>query len=691
MTIYCAGASATVSFLLAIAVGCHSQSGSSREADVSKVNPAASSASQAHSDRWSDNTQDLVPDTAAGQNSDAPIASPFAEIQFQEAVFRKLQQKVDWHLKDETLAKLADRLSSALGVRVFLDKPALETAGVATNTKLAGDFENVTVEFVLDRVLWDLSVDWTLAGNTLMITTDDVIEKNLLTRVYNVGDLVATGKFDAPSFELLIDTIQNHISPSSWAENGGGWANISPFEAGGLNVLVISQTARAHHQIAKLLADMREARGDNEPGKYPPNSTAELRDKLALLDDSTNRRSATKDERRGNGREIGQIPLSSEQLMTAVRRCNQFSIELFRQTSNDVKQNHLVSGYSARELLVFAGLGSRGETWTEFEQLLQLPKDRKDAALEVLFLRSTLREKKANGNVFQVGNSMWVQRELLLRDEFVKMADGAMNAFAGRVNFKSSEEAVAEINRWAAENTRQRVTKLLASSDITPETFVVLANTVYFLGKWENPFDVKHTKPRAFTLLDGTTADVEMMSEEVSSRSGMDSESGVQIAELLYRGKMKSMVILLPPKHEQALTELEQTLDAKKLDEWLSELQVGKVTVKLPKFTFRRRSNLTGPLAKIGGKRMFDLGSADFSGISNNPLALQFVFQEAFIAVDETGTEAAAATAVGAFGGARPLPEPEFIVDRPFIFLIRDVTTGCLIFLGRVVDPRPGK
>lgn len=219
----------------------------------------------------------------------------------------------------------------------------------------------------------------------------------------------------------------------------------------------------------------------------------------------------------------------------------------------------------------------------------------------------------------------------------------------------------------------------------------MLANAVYFLGKWQTAFDAKKTALTDFTLVDGEKAQVEMMNGEIRARYGLDTESGLQIAELPYRGKTKALVVLLPAKGNNALTQLKQQLDSENLEGWIAATKLGDVKVRLPKFSFRVSHNLNESLATMGGHRMFDLTKADFSGISDNPLALQMVKQMALIKVDESGTEAAAVTAGGVFGGVNKLPSPELFVDRPFLLLIRDVATGSILFVGQVVDPRAGE
>jgi serpin B len=178
-----------------------------------------------------------------------------------------------------------------------------------------------------------------------------------------------------------------------------------------------------------------------------------------------------------------------------------------------------------------------------------------------------------------------------------------------------------------------------------------------------------------------------MMNGNMKARYALDHDSGLVIAELPYRDRTKALVLLLPAQRDNALTQLKRELGPRNLEKWIAATKRGDVGVHLPKFSFRASHELKEPLAAMGAKNIFDLATADFSGIANQPLAIQAVYHGAFIKVDESGTEAAAATAVVGFGAMRS-PIAELIVDRPFLLLIRDLTTGCILFVGQVGDPR---
>jgi serpin B len=672
-----------LSLLLSIAVSCRNQDSVPAEAGKVEGNAKRHIGAKAAARTLITAPNDTrVGDTRSGAAE---------EIQFQESVFRNLEQKVNWHLNDEPLAGIAERLSNALRVHVFVDSAALESMGVGRHTKITENFDDVRLEFVLDDVLRKLGLDWTVVDNVLLITSHETIDKNLTTRVYDVGDLVSRGEFEHSDFHTLIDAIVNHVFPATWAENGGGEAAISAFQSSGISVLIVSQTLRAHHKLAILLSDLRAKRVANtHPVEPNPLSVAELRDKVSLLEKQrpSNSKTQPHGEAVAGNSETKLLLLKSAMLDEAVQRCNEFSLDLFHSAAKATSQNVVVSGYSAREALLLAALGALGETEEEFTKVLKLPDDRMTAAIEVLSLRAHLREAESSEATFRVANSLWIQRELKLKDEFSAITDKFMGASAQQVDFRHGDEAAAQINRWIAENTRQRIQNILTPSDISAATLLLVANTVYFQGKWEKPFDTKRTAPSKFKLSDGKKTDVEMMNGEVTVRYGVDADAGVQIAELPYRGMSKSMVILLPANREGSLAQLERILVGEKLAAWLGALHVSDVIVKLPRFSVEGRCELTGPLREMGGRRMFDLGTADFSGISTAPLALEQVLQQTFIKVDESGTEAAAATVGGFFGGPAA-PKPELIVDHPFILLVRDVNTDCILFVGRVTDPRP--
>jgi serpin B len=211
----------------------------------------------------------------------------------------------------------------------------------------------------------------------------------------------------------------------------------------------------------------------------------------------------------------------------------------------------------------------------------------------------------------------------------------------------------------------------------------VLTNAIYFNAAWAYPFEEDMTADSPFHLIDGGQVIVPMMRQTESF--GYTEGEGYQAVELLYDGGELSMVILLPEAGN--FEAFEETLNAQQVDAIISGLQPTEVALTMPKFEFDSEFSLKDTLAGMGMPIAFS-SSADFSGMTGNPeLFISDVIHKAFVAVDEAGTEAAAATAVIIKLTAVPEPPVEVTMDRPFIFLVRDIETGAVLFVGRVLNP----
>ena len=210
---------------------------------------------------------------------------------------------------------------------------------------------------------------------------------------------------------------------------------------------------------------------------------------------------------------------------------------------------------------------------------------------------------------------------------------------------------------------------------------------MYFLGQWEEQFPAGATRERPFRLADGSEVAATLMTQ--TKRLELAETDALQVLQLRYRDSTAAMMILLP--HQQrGLSDLERTLDAATLAKWSQTLEYRQVAADVPKFTFEAEMELSRALAALGMNDAFDDRRADFSGISDaDRLIIQAVQHQAYVSVDEYGTEAAAATGVSMGVTSVPAEPPVvFRADRPFVFLIRDRTTGAVLFLGRVTNPR---
>ena len=236
----------------------------------------------------------------------------------------------------------------------------------------------------------------------------------------------------------------------------------------------------------------------------------------------------------------------------------------------------------------------------------------------------------------------------------------------------------------------ERIRNLVPPGGITPRTRLILTNAIYFKAAWAEPFDRADTSEGSFHLLDGRQVLVPMMRQIATF--GHTSGPDYQAVELPYKGHELSMVILVPDAGR--FVEVEAVLDGETIDVALEGLERREIDLMMPSFSFDWDIRLKAVLSEMGMPIAFDSGNADFLGMVRSPveetLYVEDVVHKAFVAVDEEGTEAAAATAVIVPASPSLPPEPRVLmIDRPFVFLIRDIETGVILFVGRVVDPSP--
>ena len=249
-------------------------------------------------------------------------------------------------------------------------------------------------------------------------------------------------------------------------------------------------------------------------------------------------------------------------------------------------------------------------------------------------------------------------------------------------------------HRWIEANTNHKIKRGLGPGQLTPDTRLALCNAIYFKGKWLHPFKKKDTHPSPFNVTTNEAVTVPMMWQSEHYKHTTTDDYSVEMLELPYSGQDLSMVILLPGRVEYIpdaehndVHDLEQKLTVENLRAWLKKLDgksPHKTSVRLPRFTTTSSFNLVNELKSLGMTSAFG-GAADFSGMDGTKnLFLSDVFHKTFVEVNEAGTEAAAVNLVLARTKGM---DDRFIVDHPFIFLIRDNGSGSILFLGRIIDP----
>jgi len=281
-------------------------------------------------------------------------------------------------------------------------------------------------------------------------------------------------------------------------------------------------------------------------------------------------------------------------------------------------------------------------------------------------------------------NEIWGQKDYEFRNEFLDVLAENYGAGLRLLDFVNAPETSrVTINDWVSDQTEGRIEDLIPQGVIDALTRLVLTNAIYFNAAWLNPFNEDITDDSAFYLLDGGEVTVPMMMQ--SDSFGYAEGAGYQAVELPYDGRELSMVILLPDSGK--FEEFEGSLDADLVDTITNDLIYKEIALTMPKFEFESEFSLADTLAAMGMPVAFT-GAADFSGMTGNrDLSIAEILHKAFVSVDEAGTEAAAATAVVMNLTAAPGEPVEVTLDRPFIFLIRDIETGAILFVGRVVNP----
>lgn len=347
--------------------------------------------------------------------------------------------------------------------------------------------------------------------------------------------------------------------------------------------------------------------------------------------------------------------------------------------------NLFYSPYSLSAALGMAYAGARGETAAQMAKALRF-------RLPPAELHEAFRQANAvlNGSAsakLAVANALWTDKAFALEPAFAELCARAYGGAATPLDFRKAAEAARKtINAWVEERTARRIKDLIPPNGVSDVTRLVITNAVYFKGEWETPFEADWTKPQPFTKADGAKVQAPLMDH--TSWFEYADHADLQAVSLPYKGSGLSMLVLLPKRHG-GLAALERQLSPEALAAWTRGMGQQRVRVMLPKFKLETAFGASQVLAALGMKDAFDPERADFSGMSKEKgLYVGAVLHKAFVAVDERGTEAAAATAVMMAGAAAmPAPPPVFRADHPFLFLIRD-RAGNILFLGRLADPR---
>lgn len=355
---------------------------------------------------------------------------------------------------------------------------------------------------------------------------------------------------------------------------------------------------------------------------------------------------------------------------------NQFAKELYQQLSRS-QGNLFYSPFSLSSALSMTAQGARGQTLHEMNQVLHAQGGPQDWGL----LLNDLLAPQPHYQ-FHLANRIWPSEGFRLKSEFL---DGLQKYFLSSVqslNFKESERARKIINDWVAEQTRQRILNLIPGGVLDLRTRLVLTNAIYFKGAWQTPFNPRFTRPAPFSDAAGRQAECQMMHNTAHYLYG--EVTGVQVLEMPYAGERLTMTVLLP-RDAAALARLEKDPDWQR---YATGLAPTPVELSFPRCKLEGEFTLNDTLKAMGMVEVFDPNLSDLSGIADGEiLYISRVVHKAFIEVNEEGSEAAAATAVVVTTRSAGAPPVPFQADHTFLFAIRDLKTGSVLFSGRVDRP----
>ncbi|HEY7002332.1 MAG TPA: serpin family protein [Candidatus Udaeobacter sp.] len=395
----------------------------------------------------------------------------------------------------------------------------------------------------------------------------------------------------------------------------------------------------------------------------------------------------------------------------AAKATNELGVDLHRQLAKG-NENLCVSPFSIETALAMTFAGADGDTRAEMARVLHFTSDPSAVAASFASLQHSLEEMSAKtidlaekskefGGpsepiTLNIANRLFAQKDYDFRQEFLSLVKQNFGAAFEPLDFVANPNAATQhINKWVADQTRDRIRDLIPADALNKLTRLVLANALYLKAPWADAFSEKTTQADLFHIRGGGPVNVPMMRK--TARFGYVKREGFTAVSLPYVGNDLQFLVLLPDEIN-GLHALESKLTAEVLAQ-CSRLEAQDVDLRLPKFKLEPPTiALAENLQALGMKNAFDIprGSANFDKMAprkpNDYLYISNVFHKTFIAVDEKGTEAAAATAVvmmRATSMRGPKPPPiEVKVDRPFVYAIQHVPTGVCLFLGRVTDPR---
>lgn len=358
-----------------------------------------------------------------------------------------------------------------------------------------------------------------------------------------------------------------------------------------------------------------------------------------------------------------------------------FSFDIFKHTvAYDGEKNIFISPLSISIALGMTMNGARGETFDQMRETLafqEIEMEEINEGYQLLIERLKEADSKVD---MEIANSVWSREGFQVEEEFINDLETYFNAVADELDFNDPKSAEI-INQWVEDNTNGLIEKII-SGNIPPNVLMYLINAIYFKGDWTHPFEEEKTREASFFLENGGEVTVDMMNQDKKFNAYFSDE--VHMLDLPYGDSLYSMTLVMPADENISVNEfIENDLTYDNFNSWIDQLSYSRTIVNLPKFEMEYEITLNDVLKSMGMEEPFNT-SADFTGIhAKGGLWIGEVKHKTFVTVDEKGTEAAAVTSVSMVDSA----PPSFYANRPFVFVIREQSTGAIIFMGKMINP----
>lgn len=375
-----------------------------------------------------------------------------------------------------------------------------------------------------------------------------------------------------------------------------------------------------------------------------------------------------------------------------VKGLTEFSWNLYRLAAAQNGDNFLISPHSVCSAMMLACLGAKGNTADQiFKTLGMRGMTFEGYHTAYSVLNDALKKDGSDGVLLNVANKLFAGSAMKVLEKYVQEAGKLYSSGTQTMDFAAKpDESRQLINKWVEDQTNDKIKDLLKEGSITSDTRLVLANAVYFKGKWSKPFKPEKTVSNTFCLSSASRTEIKMMREKYDMQYTRNEELKFAAVSVPYQNNVVSMVIVRPDDVD-GLSEIERSFNQDNLVSLLIDLRQSmkaKVDLGLPKFAFKQASDLTRILPKLGVTDLFDESKVDLSAMTDSSgIAINDVIHEAFIDVNEEGTEAAAATAMISRMMMLPTEEVEFICDRPFLFMLVQNMSDHILFIGRFAKP----